>query len=114
MEPIGADFGYRRYFRAGAADEAFLEFRQLVWHDTPFEDLDCAPARQLDHGATGDSVKEAIGNRRIQYPVALEEDIGSGAFGHATLPVEHERICVSLAFGLMLGNRANHIKSGSF
>ena len=69
-EPVGADFGNRRHLGAGAADKAFLEAVEFVRHDAPLDQLDAAPAREVDHRAPRDAVEEAVGDRRMQHASA--------------------------------------------
>ena len=56
--------------------------------------------------------QEAIGDRRVQLPVAREEHVRAGAFGDPSLPVEHERVRVAFALGRVLGKRRDHVEAG--
>src|SRR5208283_6227697 len=62
-EFIRAGLGNRGDLGAGAADETFLEPRTLLWHDPALNHVDAAPFRKVDHGAPGDAVEKAIGDR---------------------------------------------------
>src|SRR5262249_2416162 len=110
-EPPLRDLGYRRDFGGAAGDEALRELGEFIWRDAPFDHLDAALLRQLNDGAAGDAVEEAVGDRRVDLAVPDEKDVGAGAFRDAALPIQHHRVGIAFALGDVLGNGADHVQA---
>src|SRR5207237_2983892 len=92
--------------------EALGKPGEFFRHDAPFDYLEAALAREGDHRLPGDAVEKAVGNRRVDFAVVDEEDVGAGALGDAALPVEHHGVGIALALGDVLGNGADHVEPG--
>ena len=65
---------------------------------TALDDFEAALACKPDHRAPGDTVKEAVGVRRMQNAILDEKHVGACRFGDITAPIEHHGI--GIAFGL--------------
>ncbi len=48
----------------------------------------------------------------MDLAVLDEENVRTGRFGNLPAPVEHQRVGVSLCFGCMFGQRADHVEAG--
>ena len=110
---VSATWDHRRHFRARAADEALGEARHFLGHDAPLDDLNAAPAREVDHRLARDAVEEAVGDRRVDRAVLHEQHIRAGAFGDTALPVEHQRVGIAAPLRAVLGERADHVETRS-
>src|SRR5438445_13789348 len=100
------DLGDSRHLGRRSGDEAFRKPRDLVRHDAPLGYLDASAAGELDRRAPGYAVEEAIRDRGVDAAIFDEKDIGAGAFGDLSAPVEHHRVGIALALSLVLGNGA--------
>src|SRR5262249_2686017 len=81
-EPPLRDLGYRRDLGGAAGDEALRELGELIGHDAPFDHLDAALLRQLNDGAAGGAVEEAIGGPRGGFFLPCVKKVCARALPH--------------------------------
>ena len=106
---MGRDFRDRSHFGGSAGDETFAERAQFFGHDRALDDLDPASFRQPDHRPAGDAVQEAIGLRGVNDAILDEKQVGARAFRNPATVIQHDGIGVSVPFGPVLFDGADHI-----
>src|SRR3546814_8208186 len=76
-KPVVVDLGHRRHLHGGPRQEHLLRLRKLLRLERPLDHLIAAPPGEVDDGAAGNAVEEAVGRRCVDLAVLHQENVGT-------------------------------------
>ena len=105
------NFADRRHLGRSAGEEDFACLVQVFQGDIALDNLDAFVLGQGNHSAPGDAVQEAAGYGGVQLAVLNQEHIRAGRLGYQAAVVQNQGILIALSLGIVLRQRADHVKA---